>query len=621
MPRTACLHRRAGATLPDPDVAVKSSRVRAAGLVVLAAVAAYANSLGNGLAYDDTWVLGANPIVTEGRFGEVLTTPYWPKAVPGTGNYRPLTVASFAAEWKLFDGSTTALHAVSVGAHAVASLAVFVFLAGLTGVLGGLVGGLFFAVHPVHVEAVANLVGRAEPYAALFVVGAVLVFRRTGEGSAAVRALGILGVAVLYALGLASKEIAVTLPGLLLAVAVLDPGAQGRLADRIGRVLPHLVVLGAVLVAYLVVRTSVLGVITGESPAAGLRGLSRAERLFTALSIWPQYLRLMMLPWDLSMDYQPAVLPLARGVTLGTAVGALVLGALGVTAWRLRRTDPDVALGLVWFFVAVLPVSNLLVRSDILLAERTLYLPSVGAALVVAAVARRIAASDDARLRRWALVLALAATAALMVRTVTRNPTWMDTFTALSTLAEEHPESYMALRSRAAGYERVGSAGEAAAVYATAMAMVPDDYTLTLEVGDFHARQGRRADALDLYRRAIALIPSHPAAYQRQGVELIREGRYDQARTALLEGLRRSAFPDRQLWSLLSESWIGRGDLEAAVRARRAALGVDADSREDWRRLAELYEAMGRTREAAEAREREAAAPEASEDPAPRRVS
>ena len=101
---------------------------RAAVLILIAAVAAYGNSLGNGFAYDDTTVIGGNRVVTEGRIRDALSSPYWPDMVDGIGLYRPVTSASYATEWTLWNGHPAGFHAVNVAAHAVGSVLVFLLL-------------------------------------------------------------------------------------------------------------------------------------------------------------------------------------------------------------------------------------------------------------------------------------------------------------------------------------------------------------------------------------------------------------------------------------------------------------------------------------------------------------
>ena len=131
-------------------------------LVAFAASAAFANTLGNGFAFDDQGVIVGSTIVTAGDPLEALTAPWWPADQDAGRLWRPLTLSSFAAEWWLGNGEPLLLHAVNVSLHAGITLLVVLLVWGSAGSWSVLAGGLLFAVHPVHVEAVANAVGRAE---------------------------------------------------------------------------------------------------------------------------------------------------------------------------------------------------------------------------------------------------------------------------------------------------------------------------------------------------------------------------------------------------------------------------------------------------------------------------
>ena len=144
---------------------------RAALLVLFVAVAAYANSVLNGFAYDDNTIIVGRSVVAEGGVVEVLTSAYWPQAVSGAGLYRPVTLSSFALEWRLWNGHPAGFHLVNLAVHTAVSLVVFLLILPLSATLPALVGGALFAAHPVHSEAVANVVGRSELYSALFEAG------------------------------------------------------------------------------------------------------------------------------------------------------------------------------------------------------------------------------------------------------------------------------------------------------------------------------------------------------------------------------------------------------------------------------------------------------------------
>ncbi|HSG07814.1 MAG TPA: hypothetical protein VLA36_05640 [Longimicrobiales bacterium] len=576
---------------------------RAAVWVAFVAAAAYANSLGNGFAYDDNAIIAHNPVVTEGRVSEALLGPYWNAAPEGGRLYRPVTLGSFVAEWKLWGGSPLGFHAANVLGQVVVSLLVLALLGTLVPVIPAIAGAVLFAVHPVHVEAVANVVGRAEIYAAIPYLLACLIFVLPRFRSGEIRAVRLCLISLLYLIGLGAKESAVTLPGALL---VLEWMRRSELpfARRIVADLPLFASLTAVLGGYLVLRVSVLGSLAGESMAPALMGVDTFERLLTAVSLWPEYVRLLLLPVSLSADYSPAVLLVARQIDPGVVLGLLTLGAvvgLGWMAWR--RGAPLVAGGMAWFALTILPVSNVFFAAGLLLGERTLYLPSVGLSMAVAGVWPLLAGSPSRRVRRATLAVAAFAGLGLLTKTVLRNPTWYSTFTVLSTLAQDHPESALAVRTRAAGLDRVGEPDAAAEMWRMATSLLPNHYGMLVEAARFFGKVGLWGEADSLLSRAIAVSPSDPIAYQVRAEHLLRQGLGREAHRRALQGLA-AAGPDRALWALVSESYVAKGDLDAAVRARHAALAQDPTSAQDWGRLADLLEAMDRPEEAKAARAR-----------------
>ena len=203
------------------------TKARAGFLVLCLAMLVYANSLGNGFAYDDNAIILHNPIVTSGDWRAALASPYHPDALEGAGLFRPLTSVSFTLEWMVFEEDTLGYHLLNLIAHAGVSLLVFLFLTNMVPVLPALVGGAVFAVHPVHTEAVANIVGRAELYSALFYLGACILYLRGASWRGASRHFRLLAMGGLYALSLSAKEIGVTLPLVLLLLELFRPRLSG----------------------------------------------------------------------------------------------------------------------------------------------------------------------------------------------------------------------------------------------------------------------------------------------------------------------------------------------------------------------------------------------------------
>ena len=573
---------------------------RAALLVSIVALSAFANSAFNDFAYDDDAIVVQHPVVTEGRALDAFSSPYWPEVVSGSGLYRPVTLASFALEWGLWNGHPAGFHVVNILVHAAVSLMVFFLVLAVSAPIPALVGGALFAAHPVHTEAVANVVGRAELYSALFVLGACLLFWNQEGLSRSWRIVRLLGIGTLFVLGLGSKEMAATLPALLVLLALVR-SHEVRVIDRVRAEAPVFLLTAALLIAFLGARFLVVGSLAGDGPAASLLGVSTGQRILTSLAVWPEYVRLLLFPLDLVADYAPAVLFPALTWGADVMLGLLViLGAVAsaVFFWRRERM---VSLGILCFGIAILPVTNLIIPTGVLLAERTLYLPSVGLAFVAAGAVSWTTRERPASLRVF-LMAAGVVCGAFTVRTALRNPSWMSSFTVMTTLAEEHPESFRGIWARAQGLYVAGEFEETAVYYETALELVPQEYGLIVEVARSHARIGRWAEAEPMLARAIRMSPA-PLAWRVLSEEWLLQGQGREAHRTALQGLS-VVGANRDLWRLVSESYVARGDYEAAIRAKWASFSAADGGSGDWRRMAELMVAAGRTEEARGASQR-----------------
>ena len=216
-------------------------------------------------------------------------------------------------------------------------------------------------MHPVHVEAVANVVGLSEILCTLLVLACVLLGLRAVEDR--LNPPSRLGVIALGALASLSKEQGFVAPALLLATAgLVDPFHRMR---SLRKVLPVVVVLALVLVSLLLLRASVLGGLAGDEPAAPLRGMSVPARMLVSLGTVPEWASLLIWPARLSFDYSP---PGSRrccdpGLRYMWSRLLLVAGASLASPGESDRTPADhTRRG--WTGIALLPVSNLLLPTE-----------------------------------------------------------------------------------------------------------------------------------------------------------------------------------------------------------------------------------------------------------------
>ncbi len=266
--------------------------------------------------------------------------------------------------------------------------------------------------------------------------------------------------------------------------------------------------------AYLALRSVVLHpyarlhaiapVFLGESAWAG--------RL-TAIAALGDVLRLLLVPLTLRVDYSPAERTIVRSLLdgrflIGLACLAVWAGLL-VMAWRRQRRLE--AYGLGWIAIAFLPVSNLLFSSGVLLAERTLYLPSVGLALAAGAALARLPVP---RLRIALGLLVVVGG----VRSAARTPVWHDDFSVTQSILQDSPGSYRGPARMAALYQSHRQPERALSALRIATRTFDRDPTLFIAGADAALTLGQSHLADSLLTRAELLCSRCPGYYRTQAL-------------------------------------------------------------------------------------------------------
>jgi protein O-mannosyl-transferase len=577
-------------------------------IVAAVAVLVYANSLANGFAFDDVHIIQNNPRVHNlSGLRDILFTPYWPQFGAELGLYRPFVILLYAVQWAMGGGSAIVFHAVSLALHAGVSLLVFLLLARLTSRAAAFPGALIFAVHPVHSEAVANIVGQAELITALLLFAACLVHSTRSPGTH-IPLRRRLVLALLFALAVFTKESGVVLPGLLVAVDLAQRRVPLSFRGLIGyarALLPLLFLLTATLALYLAIRFEVLsGFLIGMDAAPALPYLSEEYRLLNAFRAFPEFLRLLFVPLELSADYAPGVLLPVQSLTPMTVLGLVLLASLAVLAC-VTPWWPSAGFPAAWFLISIATVSNLFFPIGVLVAERTLYVPSFALSAMIAyawhyVAARRATRSPQER-RPTALAPALLVIVVILfgIRTWVRSPDWASTPAVVSALFRDHPESYRAQWMHAEELFRLGRMDEAHAHFTLAHRLYPRDAQFLMSFATFLSTTNRTDRALELLRQAQELQPSilRPARMLTHGY--LVAGRYDDALRTLDDAVNRELH-SFAFHPLRAYAYHGLGDHARAVASWRAAL--DDPRGVTWATMAYLARGLavaGRTADAA----------------------
>ncbi len=499
---------------------------RQAALVAgLLAVAIAAPSIRNGFVSDDRWVIAERPLLQHPRsVGAVLEEPYWPVSFGGS-LWRPLVLASYALDYQV-SASPHWFHLVNVFWAGLAAALLTLLACRLADPVTGLVTGLIFAVHPVHVEAVANVVGRAELMAAAGYATALLCALAAAE-----RPVYVIGVGLGAAFAIGCKELAATLPAAVLLIYVgRGYGVRAGLRPAAAALLP---ILG-----YYVLHEWVgAGILSAGGTAAGLERLGIVQRAWVMLPVSLEWWRLLLWPAHLSADYSPGEVVVSTGLTAAHVVGALVWAAAGWAAWRWRRTVPGIAIGLAWIIITVSPVANIVVPTELLVAERTLYLPSFGIAFALAGIG--VAWPWPARRRIALAAIVLVAGAA---RSIARVPVWRDDEVHFQALKRDAPRSYRTLRMVGKDEFQAGRWGSGERMLQEAIELAPAIAGPRVDLARFYLDAKLYRPAAEQLMSATVVDSTFVPAWILLPKALLAAGDTAGARTAAREALR--LFPD-----------------------------------------------------------------------------
>jgi tetratricopeptide (TPR) repeat protein len=590
-------------------------RLLALGGLVLAA---YSNSFQAGLTFDNASIIGEDPrirVAAPENIESILKGRYWygeglrPATSPW---YRPFTTFSYLVNYAVLGNGPrpAGYHWVNLALHEVDVTLLYA--------LGVLIFGeiapawalaAIWALHPLLTEAVTNIVGRAELLAALGVLAGLLCHVKGASAAGRRRVAWLAGLAVAQAVGMFSKENGAVLPGIMLLYDLTWPE---RATWR--RRATAYAVAALPIAAYLYLRSGVHIHMVVEFTENPLVSAGFWTARLTAIKVIGKYLWLFVWPARLSADYTYNTVELfgwrlwnwedAQAiVALAICLAAALLAILLAVRWR--RTGRPLLFFLVFFFVALAPASNVFLLGGSTMAERFLYLPSVGlAGCVVAAIRalgqRRLLKPPAAARVAWAALglVCLAFTA----RTYARNFDWQDERSLWASTVAVCPGSVRAHYSLGLALERdPDRLTDAIAEYETAVQIEPDFVEARSNLANLLARMpGRLPEAISEYQAALRIRPDLAAAHYNLASTLARmPGRLEEAIAEYQAALRIRpdyAVAHDGLANALAQT---PGRLPEAIAEYQAALRSEPDRAEVHYNLANaLAQTPGRLAEA-----------------------
>ncbi|NND05264.1 MAG: tetratricopeptide repeat protein [Saprospiraceae bacterium] len=557
----------------------------------------YINTIGHDFVLDDAIVISENSLTKQGVSGlwEIFTHDSFygffqeegKDALVSGGRYRPLTQAMFAIEFELFGLNPVNGHLFNILWYCLCCCTVFHLLSKWLrrfpqATLIAFVAALLFTLHPIHTEVVANIKGRDEILALFLGLWSSEFALRSVHKKRLVN--GLIAM-VLYVLALMAKENALGFLAVVPLIALLLQQINyGQVLKACG---PILFGLGF----YLVLRFAVIGWSVPAEPPLELMNnpfvevvegsyerMTINKKVPTILYGLGKYLQLVVFPHPLTHDYYPRHIPIKQWNDLSVWVSILFIFGLLLLALGAIKVRPIASFGILYFFATLALVANIFFPVGTNLSERFLFMPSLGATLMLAWLFSKLVRRYSSL--SWLVLLCLSGVAAF--QTIGRNLAWKDNLTLFTTDAVTSANSAKvnnaaggamieAARTMSDSTSRVIEMQKAMLHLKRAIDVHPNYKNAHLLLGNAHYYLDSLAKAIEFYDKALQIDPQYLEAISNRAIAYRDLGR-----------------------------WYGekRGDLTNALHYLQRAIAVDPDDYETNRLLGIAYGNSGQASEA-----------------------
>lgn len=480
-------------------------------LIIVLGSLVYANCIHNPFIWDDTLLIVPNDSIKNwSSIGKLFVENMGAAAEEKYSFYRPLQMVSYTLDYSFWKLRPEGYHLTNIAIHILAALSLFWFIQILfKDTLLSCLASLFFVVHPVHTEAITYISGRSDPLALLFLLLTFILYIKQLHLR---NPVFYLLTALTYTAALLSREQSLILPLLILLY-------HYSFKEKV-RFKPF-VFLVALAGIYVLMRFSLLRHLISHVSFRS-SAFDRLPGFFVAIFT---YVRLLILPFDLHMDYGWKLFPLTNPKALA---GLFLFIAALIYGWKQRNQRPITFFALFWFFLALLPVSNIY-PINAYMAEHWLYLPSVGFFLLLASGIRLVSKNKHVRLLSVVCFVSLLAFYAYL--TIRQNILWKDPIAFYARTLKYTPDSTRAMNNLGKAYQDAGRYDEAVLIYKKTIETDPNSKITYFNLASAYKKIGQYKEAIPLYKKSIEINPDSAGAYYNLANIYKELGRNDEAIT------------------------------------------------------------------------------------------
>ena len=586
----------------QPEAVKKWVAITTLALIAIIGFSLYYNSLDGEFIWDDRHLIQDNIFIKDWQHvGDIFTKDMGAGAGFRYGFYRPIQIFTYAIIYSFVELDTRLYHITSVVFHILAGLCIYWLITLLYGDrFLSFLATIFFIIHPIQTEAVAYISGFGDPIGTFFMLIAFIAYIKYLESKNMIK---LLIVALCYLLAILSKESTIVFPALLLLY---------HYSFRKKVKIKEFLFISSIACSYVLLRLLLI-----SPPRFHIANpttlVQRIPGFFVAITT---YFRLLIAPFRLHIDYGNKIFPYSNPKAL---LGMVIIVFLLLYLFKKRKTRDLIFFCIPWFFIPLLPVSNLY-PINFYITEHWLYVPSIAVFLVLAKYLTSLY-----RKKHFKLVTVFLITCSLIFYsylTFKRNEDWRkpipfyektlmcapDSFRILSDLGlmyhfdgrskEGVPllEKSIKVNSRyvqaytnlALVYNALGKHEEAILLCKKALKIKPDNPDAYNNMGQAYHRLGKFEEAASIYEKAIKLNPKHSTAYSNLGIVYIRLEKLDKAVKFLKKSIELKPGFETAHYNL-GNAYIAKKMPKEAMESFKKAIEIKPDYAKAHNNLAAAY--------------------------------
>ncbi|XP_030057204.1 protein O-mannosyl-transferase TMTC4 [Microcaecilia unicolor] len=607
-------------------------------IIGLLAFVCFANSFDGDFVFDDSEaILNNKDLRAETSLGDLWIHDFWGTKLSSNAShksYRPLTVLTFRVNYILAGGyHPVGFHVVNIILHCIVSLLMFdvfsILFGGLTYSSKGrrlnlapkasLFAALLFAVHPLHTECVAGVVGRADLLCALFFLlsflGYCKAFLQNNKEGKQFSISWILMSILLGAMAMLCKEQGITvlglnvlfdafvickinMAGLIQKLLHRDKALEGAALLSKGFLL-RIIFMASGGTAILYVRWRIMG--TGppaftevDNPASFadsilIRALN--YNYYYSLNAW-----LLLCPWWLCFDWSMGCIPLIKSVSDWRiiALAALWFCLIGLIYQALCSEDSHkrriLSLGLGFLIIPFLPASNMLFRVGFVIAERVIYLPSVGYCMLITYGCSIL--NRQVKKKKLIAAAVLGIVLINVMRCISRNKQWRSEEQLFRSALSVCPLNAKVHYNVGKNLADKGNQTAAIKYYREAIRLNPKYVHAMNNLGNILKERNELLEAEELLALAVQIQPDFAAAWMNLGIVQNSLKRFEEAEQSYWTAIKhRKKYPD--CYYNLGRLYADLNRHLDALNAWRNATALKPDHSLAWNNLIILLDNTG----------------------------